>query len=298
METLCLHPHRDYYNHRPRTNKKSMLQFYEPLNVISQGSYGVVWRAKDKKIGEIVAMKHELHGLSRSTIREIEILRSLPPHPSIVGFKRVIQDDDDRVFVVMEYLKTDLSRFMVEKRRALTLVEVRLVMKQIMEGVNYLHENGVMHRDIKPSNILMNNILDLKICDFGLSRSHVGSESGSYTPGVVTLWYRAPELLLGSERYTKAIDIWSVGCIMAELVLNQVLFPGQSELMQFRSIHDQIVSQGGSALRHKVAAAAACSRGPLLTPQGLDLLQKLLAFEPGKRISAKDALNHNWFKGL
>ncbi|KAL8538494.1 hypothetical protein ACS0TY_000485 [Phlomoides rotata] len=223
-------------------------------------------------------MKHELEGLSRSTIREMRILTSLPPHPSIVGFKKVIQDDDDRVFVVMEYMTTDLSRFMVDKRRALTLVEIKLMLKQILEGVEYLHENGLMHRDIKPSNILMNSILDLKICDFGLSR-HVGSESGSYTPGVVTLWYRAPELLLGVKKYTKAIDIWSVGCIMGELVLNQVLFPGKSELMQFECIHDQIVRQGGSDLRRKVAAAAAaCSGGPLLTPQGLDLLQKLLAF--------------------
>ncbi|KAL8551420.1 hypothetical protein ACS0TY_000494 [Phlomoides rotata] len=222
-------------------------------------------------------MKHELEGLSRSTIREMRILTSLPPHPSIVGFKRVIQDDDDRVFVVMEYMTTDLSRFMMDKRRALTLVEIKLMLKQILEGVEYLHENGLMHRDIKPSNILMNSILDLKICDFGLSR-HVGSESGSYTPGVVTLWYRAPELLLGVKKYTKAIDIWSVGCIMGELVLNQVLFPGKSELMQFECIHDQIVRQGGSVLRRKVAAAAACSGGPLLTPQGLDLLQKLLAF--------------------
>ncbi|KAL8557179.1 hypothetical protein ACS0TY_004578 [Phlomoides rotata] len=128
----------------------------------------------------------------------MRILTSLPPHPSIVGFKRVIQDDDDRVFVVMEYLRTDLSRFMVDKRRALTLVEIKLMLKQILEGVEYLHEKGLMHRDIKPSNILMNSILDLKICDFGLSR-HVGSESGSYTPGVVTLWYRAPELLLGQK---------------------------------------------------------------------------------------------------
>ncbi|KAI3455028.1 hypothetical protein Pfo_011691 [Paulownia fortunei] len=233
-------------------------------------------------------------------------------HPSIVEFKEIVVDDCGHVFVVMDYLQNDLKRFIDVKKKTLTLSEVKCLMKQLLEGVKFLHQNGVMHRDLKPSNILMNDKGQLKICDFGLSR-HFGSLSGSYTPGVVTLCYRAPELLLGANEYSCAIDMWSVGCIMAELMLKEVFFQGRSELHQLGSIYMvlgtpddaawpgfssligsrvQFVKQPYNLLRLKFLAAAAFSGAPMLTESGFDLLRKLLTYDPRMRITAEAALNH------
>ncbi|KAL0415610.1 UNVERIFIED_CONTAM: Cyclin-dependent kinase G-1 [Sesamum latifolium] len=157
---------------------------YEYLNMIGHGSYGIVYKACDKRTGQIVAMKEEFNGLSTPTLREIAILKSLPQHPAIVGFKEVVRDDWDRVFVVMEHVENDLARFMAARRQPLRPNEVKCMMKQLLEGVKFLHENGVMHRDLKPSNILINKKGDLKICDFGSSfqeRSDVEQRTKIYT---------------------------------------------------------------------------------------------------------------------
>ncbi|KAK6126575.1 hypothetical protein DH2020_039686 [Rehmannia glutinosa] len=259
----------------------------------------------------------------RDKSREIGILSSLPPHPSIVEFKEAVVEDSGLVFVVMEYLPNDLKKLMDLKKSSnnpFTLREVKNMMKQLLEGIAFLHDNGVMHRDLKPSNILIDDSKgQLKICDFGLSRCCYGKASGSYTPGLVTLWYRAPELLLGAKEYSCAIDMWSVGCIMTELLLKQVLFKGTSELHQVGSIFtilgtpDDVSWPGFSSLlgssifqfakqpyndqlRLKFVVATDSSRAPLLTERGFDLLEKLLAYDPHKRISAKAALDHDWFR--
>ncbi|KAH6831575.1 hypothetical protein C2S53_018991 [Perilla frutescens var. hirtella] len=257
---------------------------YHLLDVINHGSYGVVYRAWDKESGEIVAIKHEIEGLSLSTVREIGILQSLPPHPSIVELKDVIIDDHEGVFVVMEYMESDLHKVIADsKTKPFTISEVKFLMKQILMGVAFLHDNGVMHRDLKPANILINaKQARLKICDFGLARP-IGSQSGSYTPGMVTQWYRAPELLLGGKRYSNAIDMWSVGCIMAELLLGQVAFPGNSEMEQLWCI-----GRSRILVEHRLK--------PLLTPAGFHLIQRLLAAHPNHRITANDALHHAWFR--
>ncbi|KAG8391099.1 hypothetical protein BUALT_Bualt01G0152600 [Buddleja alternifolia] len=282
---------------------------YEYINTIGSGSYGNVYKALDKQTGEIVAMKQEIHGLSKSSFREIKILQSLPRHPSMVELKDVIiTDGREQVYIVMEYLETDLKRYInnLKKEKSLGISEVKSLMKQLLEGVKFLHENGVMHRDLKPSNLLMNIRGDqLKICDFGLSREF-GSKSGSYTPGVGTRWYRAPELLIhGANKYSSAVDMWSVGCIMAELVLKEVLFKGGSEIDQLSKIHKILgapnhdVASSSSQLnllRQMILGDTSCRRAPgLLTELGFDLLSKLLAYDPNKRITAEDALRHGWF---
>ncbi|KAG8365256.1 hypothetical protein BUALT_Bualt18G0085300 [Buddleja alternifolia] len=282
---------------------------YEYMDKIGSGSYGNVYKALDKQTGEIVAMKHEIRGLlSKSSFREINILQSLPRHPSMVEFKDVIMDGRrDQVYIVMEYLETDLKRYINLKEKSLGVSEVKSLMKQLLEGVKFLHENGVMHRDLKPSNLLMNGD-QLKICDFGLSREF-GSKSGSYTPGVGTRWYRAPELLIhgANKYYSSAIDMWSVGCIMAELVLKEVLFKGGSEIDQLSKIHrilgspnHDVASSSSSSrlnlLRQMILGDTSCRRAPgLLTELGFDLLSKLLAYDPNERITAEDALRHGWF---
>ncbi|KAL1566536.1 Cyclin-Dependent Kinase 7 [Salvia divinorum] len=260
---------------------------YQIQNAVSRGSYGVVYRAWDTEAGEIVAIKHELEGLSRSTVREIGILQSLPHHRSIVDLKKVTVDECGQVLVVMEFLPSDLSRLIAARKVAFSAPQLKIMMSQILKGVHFLHENGLMHRDLKPSNILINEKDRLKICDFGLSRWANGS--GSYSPGVGTLWYRAPELLMGETNYKGAIDMWAVGCVMAELVLRKVLFPGNSEIEQLGYIHFSL----GPALRTRLSVSA-----PMLSGAGLDLLLSLLALDPKDRITANEAIRHPWFLEL
>ncbi|KAK4436868.1 Cyclin-dependent kinase G-2 [Sesamum alatum] len=276
---------------------------YMYLNVISQGSYGVVYRAMNRKTGEVVAMKQEIYGLCPSTLREISILKSLPRHPSIVQLKEVVVDACDNVFVVMEHLDTDLQRLMDVKKKQPSLLhpcEVKCMMKQMLEGVRFLHHNGVMHRDLKPANLLVNKNGELRICDFGLSRQFQ-SESGPYSPGVMTLWYRAPEVLAGVRTYSSAIDMWSVGCIMGEMVLKEVLFKGTCEMEQFRIICMSFgigctIPYDNQRIRRFLAGAAAAREDSKLSELGFDLLNKLLQLDPEKRITADEALNHGWFK--
>ncbi|KAL3618592.1 hypothetical protein CASFOL_037674 [Castilleja foliolosa] len=294
---------------------------YQLLNVISQGSYGVVYRALDTKTSEIVAVKKEFHGLSKTTQREINILKGLPRHPFIVEFKDLIVYDQQRVFVVMEYVESDLCKLMNLRKIASTrfnLSEIKMFMKKLLKGVAFLHDNGVMHRDLKPSNILVNEIKgDLKICDFGLSRCFDRTkETGRYTQRVGTLWYKAPELLLGAKEYSCAVDMWSVGCIMAELLLNRVLFQGSCEIRQIASIYkvlgmpDDVALPGfsnlpgsgvvveplGERLPCNLLDSGVFAGHPLVTEHCFDLILKLLKYDPKKRITAKEALDHGWFK--
>ncbi|KAF2292858.1 hypothetical protein GH714_029402 [Hevea brasiliensis] len=241
---------------------------FERLNKIDEGTYGVVYRARDKKNGEIVALKkHDLKGL-------------------------------------MESMKQPFSQS-----------EVKCLMLQLLEGVKYLHDNWVLHRDLKTSNLLLNNRGELKICDFGLARQY-GSPLKPYTHLVVTLWYRAPELLLGAKQYSTAIDMWSLGCIMAELLAKEPLFNGKTEFDQLDKIFrilgtpNETIWPGFSKLpgvkvnfvKHqynllrKKFPATSFTGSPVLSDSGFDLLNKLLTYDPEKRITADAALNHEWFR--
>ncbi|KAM6570236.1 hypothetical protein CsatB_018221 [Cannabis sativa] len=292
---------------------------YEKLNKINEGTYGIVYKAKDKKSGEIVALKkvkmdvNKDDGFPLSSLREINILSSFS-HPSIVNVKEVVMDDDDGVYMAMEYMEYDLKGLMETMKEPFSVSEVKSLMLQLLEGVKYLHDNWVLHRDLKTSNILINKDGELKICDFGLSRQY-GSPRKPYTPLVVTLWYRAPELLLGTKEYSTAIDMWSVGCIMAELVAKEPLFRGKTEVEQidkiFRTLGTpnetiwpgfsklpgskaKFVKNPYNLLRRKFPATSFIG-SPVLTDSGFDLLSKLLAYDPEKRITVEEALNHRWF---
>ncbi|CBI15625.3 unnamed protein product, partial [Vitis vinifera] len=292
---------------------------YDRLNKINEGAYGVVYRARDKKTGEIVALKKmkmkiaETDGFPMSALREINILLSFH-HPSIVDVKEVVMDDFGTVYMVMEYMEHDLKRLIELKKRSFSLSEVKGLMLQLLEGVQHLHHNWVLHRDLKTSNLLLNDNGELKICDFGLSRQYA-SPSKPYTQLVVTLWYRAPELLLGTKQYSTAIDMWSVGCIMAELLAKEPLFQGKTELDQLDKIFKilgtpnktiwpgvsnlpgfkaNFVKQPYNLLRKKFPATS-FTGFPVLSDSGFDLLSKLLTYDPEKRITAEAALDHDWF---
>jgi len=166
----------------------------------------------------MVKLEKERDGFPLTSVREINILLSLS-HPSIVNVSEVVVGSSmDAVFMVMEYADHDLKGVM-ERRMSqpFSTAEVKCLMMQLLSGVAYLHANWVIHRDLKTSNILYTNRGQLKICDFGLARQY-GEPLKPYTQLVVTLWYRAPELLLGQRKYSTPVDVWSCGCIMAELL--------------------------------------------------------------------------------
>ncbi|PRQ17036.1 putative protein-serine/threonine kinase CMGC-CDK-PITSLRE family [Rosa chinensis] len=313
----------------PRGRSANMLQgcrsseeyYTSNQEALGEGTYGVVYRARDEQTGEIVAMKkvkmdNRDEGFPITSLREINILLSCN-HPSIVGAKEVVVDKDGDILMVMEYMDYELKFLMESMEQRFSIGEVKYLVKRLLEGVKYLHDNWVLHRDLKTSNMLLNKEGELKICDLGLSRQY-GSPLQPYTSNVVTLLYRAPELLLGQKQYSTAIDMWSVGCIMAELLAKEPLFspktptevhqldaifdtlgapketdwPGVSKLPVFKSIK---IKKGENNLRKKFCGT--CFTGsPMLTASGLDLLTKLLTYDPEKRITVDDALSHDWFK--
>ncbi|XP_044953269.1 cyclin-dependent kinase G-1-like [Hordeum vulgare subsp. vulgare] len=291
---------------------------FERLNTINEGTYGIVSRAKDKKTGEIVALKkvkmeNEREGFPLTSLREINILLSFH-HPSIVDVKEIVVGSGDSTYMVMEYMEHDLKAVTETMKQPYSQSEVKCLMLQLLEGVKYLHDNWVIHRDLKTSNILLNNCGELKICDFGLSRQY-GSPLKPYTQLVVTLWYRAPELLLGAKEYSTAIDMWSLGCIMAELLSKKPLFDGKRDIDQLSKIFRMLgtpnediwpgysklpgarakfAKQPYNKLREKFPAVS-FTGGLTLSEAGFDLLNRMLTYDPETRISAEDALNHEWF---
>ena len=181
-------------------------------------------------------MEKEEEGFPITALREIKILKKLK-HKNIIELKEVVTEKKPKrhdVYLVFEYMQHDLHG-LLDKKIRYEARHIKCLLRQLLEGVAYLHENNVMHRDIKGANLLLNNDGVLKLADFGLSRRFYASRM-TYTNRVVTLWYRAPELLLGSTSYTSAIDIWSVGCFFSELLTCEPLFPGDKEPKQYELI--------------------------------------------------------------
>lgn len=286
---------------------------YEKLNRIEEGAYGVVYRARDKETGEIIALKKlkldkEKFGFPTTSLREIQMLL-MAKHPNIVNVKEIaIGSDINKVFIAMEFVEHDLKSLMEEMEDPFLQSEIKTIMLQLLSAVALLHKYWIIHRDLKTSNILMNNKGQIKLADFGLAR-RFGSSMNRLTPLVVTLWYRAPELLLGEKNYTKAIDIWSVGCIFAELINKAPLFPGTTEIEQITKIfkllgtpnekiwpgYEKLMSTKSFTFgNYKYNNIR--SRFPYLTENGLDLMSKLLTYDPEKRITAEEALKHPYFK--
>lgn len=216
------------------------VEAYRRLNAIDEGTYGMVFRGADRQTGEVVAVKkikmdQATSGFPITSLREINILLSLQ-HPNIVDLKEIVVGRKlNKIYMVMEYMEHDMKMLMRSLPQPFHHAEVKCLLKQLLEGVKCMHENWILHRDLKTSNLLLNNKGVLKICDFGLARRY-GSPIGQYTGLVVTLWYRAPELLFGAKTYTAAVDMWSVGCIFAEFILKEPLLPGNGEMAQVQKM--------------------------------------------------------------
>ncbi|XP_019727462.1 mitogen-activated protein kinase 15 [Hippocampus comes] len=289
---------------------------YEIRKRLGKGAYGIVWKAVDRQTGEIVAVKKIFDAFrnktdAQRTFREVMFLQEFGDHPNVVKLQNVIQAQNDKdIYLIFEYMDSDLHA-VIKKGTLLKDIHKRYVMYQLLKAVKYLHSGNVIHRDQKPSNVLVDSDCVVKLCDFGLARSLSQDQEDSGNPAlteyVATRWYRAPEILLGSTRYTKGVDMWSLGCILGEMLLGRALFPGTSTINQIEKIMSAIPhpcpedvlavkSEIGSSVIQRILQRPQVLLEDLLQslapPDALDLLKGLLVFNPDKRLTAENALQH------
>lgn len=229
----------------------SLSASYDRVGKLGEGTYGIVYKARDKKNQELVALKRmvpvsDAEGIPGTTMREIAFLRELK-HPNIVDLKDVVFDVP-KLTLVFECCEMDLAKYLRSKpNRQLPGHEIRLFMRQFLQGLAHMHSRSVLHRDLKPHNLLLAACTEddgtivnrLKVADFGLARIH-GIPVKKYRHDAVTLWYRPPDLLLGSIMYGFSMDVWSAGCIFAEMISGVVLFQGKSEVEQLGCMFDML----------------------------------------------------------
>ena len=284
---------------------------YSKLEKLGEGTYGVVYKAKDTVTDQIVALKkikleNETDGVPSTAIREIALLKELK-HPSIVDLKDIVHTED-KLYLIFEYLDYDLKKFM-NKNGPLTTHQVKSFLYQLTSGIEYCHSHRIMHRDLKPQNLLIDKNGKLKLADFGLARAF-GLPMKTYTHEVVTLWYRAPEILLGSKQYNTTVDVWSIGCIFAEMAQKKPLFAGDSEIDEIFKIFRVLGTPTEETYSNLSSLPEFKASFPKFKPQkledyaknldkdGLDLLSKMVALEPSKRISCRAILQHPYFNDL
>jgi len=291
---------------------------FQCMNRIEEGTYGVVYRARDKRTQEIVALKklkmeREKEGFPITSLREINTLL-ISQHINVVTVREIVVGSNmDQIFIVMDFVQHDLKGLMETMRKKNQVFlpgEVKCLMQQLLRAIHHLHDNWILHRDLKASNLLLSHNGILKVGDFGLAREY-GSPLKNYTAIVVTLWYRAPELLLGTKRYSTHIDVWSIGCILGELLMMEPLFPGKSEVDELNKIFKllgtpsekiwpgykelpgvrsmKFIDFPVSKLREKFPER-------MLSDHGLDLMKGLLTYDPRQRMTCAQALEHPWFE--
>ncbi|CAD7928419.1 unnamed protein product [Amoebophrya sp. A120] len=295
------------------------MENYRKLEKVGKGTYGVVYKAQDVKNGEIFALKEigleaEDEGIPSTAIREIALLKELQ-HPNIVRLFDVIHTESE-LTLVFEFLDQDLKKLLDMCDRGLDAATCKSFMFQLLRGVAYCHQHRVLHRDLKPQNLLINREGALKLADFGLARAF-GIPVRSYTHEVVTLWYRGPDVLLGSRKYSTPVDLWSCGCIFAEMISGKPLFPGNTDTDQLQRIF-RVLGTPSPMTWPNVAdlpewkndfqryegrtweqiAQHIDERTKVLDEYGLDLLSLFLQYDPTSRISARNALEHDYFRDL
>jgi serine/threonine protein kinase len=294
---------------------------YQLIKPIGQGAYGVVCSATDSVGARKVAIKKISKAFEhltdcKRTLREINILRHFD-HENIIAIDDILRppsyNEFEDVYLVTELMDTDLHQI-IGSPQALTDDHCQYFIYQILRGLKYIHSANVLHRDLKPSNILLNGNCDLKICDFGLARviSHGRDDNAFLTEYVATRWYRAPEIMLSWKEYSKAIDMWSVGCIFAEILGRKPLFPGKDYIHQLQLITDIIGTPSEEDIEHIRSVKAKTfmrllprkprvPMGQLLpgaNPLAIDLLEQMLQFDPSKRIAVEEALQHPYMAPL
>ncbi|RLN89567.1 hypothetical protein BBJ28_00020668 [Nothophytophthora sp. Chile5] len=296
---------------------------FEYVKTIGSGAYGVVISATNAQSGKTVAIKNIQRAFDDLTdakriVREIKLMRHLH-HKCVLGVEDIFEPVSlakfEDVYIVSQLMATDLHR-VIYSRHALSDEHIAFFMYQMLCAMKYVHSANVIHRDLKPSNVLVNANCELKICDFGLARGVFPEEELELTEYVVTRWYRAPEIMLGCMKYTREVDVWSMGCIFAEMMSRKPLFPGQDYIDQLHLImnalgapNDQELYFLTNARARKFMNAEFHKRGPTptkplaqlfteISPDAQDLLEKMLVIDPNKRISIDDALAHPYVASI
>ncbi|GER42004.1 mitogen-activated protein kinase [Striga asiatica] len=294
-------------------------KYIPPINPIGRGAYGLVCAVTNFETKEEVAIKRIANAFdnridAKRTLREIKLLTHMDHEnvgeaiDSVIKIKDIIRPPDradfSDVYIAYELMDTDLHQIICSSQE---LTEDHC---QLLRGLKYIHSACVLHRDLKPSNLLLNANCDLKICDFGLARTN--SEIDYMTEYVVTRWYRAPELLLNCSEYTAAIDMWSVGCILMEILKREPLFPGKDYVQQLGLINELLGSPEDSDLGFlrsenarkyvkqlpQVPKLPLSQKFPELSSVAVDLAERMLVFDPAKRIAVEEALSHPFLLSL
>lgn len=298
--------------------------YYDIVEVVGRGAYGVVVAAKDSRTNKMVAIKkiqkafeHKI--FAKRTLRELKILRVLK-HDNILNLITLLlpksREEFQDIYMVSELVEGDLYSI-IKSPQKLEEDHIKFIIYQILRGLKYQHSANVLHRDLKPRNILISSKCEVKICDYGLARLlayNEGQKTDNMTDYVATRWYRAPELLLANEGYDAKIDVWSVGCILAEMYLRKPFLMGTDWKNQLYLIVDLLGTPKNSELDFIENEKAKVflqnyphkEKGKFdeifnevkADPKGLDLLNKMLIFDPRKRISVQEALQHPYLEEL
>ncbi|KAG0323624.1 kinase subunit of RNA polymerase II carboxy-terminal domain kinase I [Dissophora globulifera] len=294
---------------QPATPAPKAEDLYERVGQVGEGTYGKVYKARNKQTGEFVALKRirmeaEKDGFPITAMREIKLLQSLSDR-HVVSLKELMVSKG-AVYMVFEYMDYDLTGILAHPELKFRPEHIKCLMKQLLEGLGFLHHKGVLHRDIKGSNLLVNKLGELKLADFGLARMFQKKTKRDYTNRVITLWYRPPELILGATTYGPEVDMWSAGCIMVELFTRKPIFQGHNEITQLDQIWKVMGTPQKSTwpdveqlpwyelIKH-VSSESRASRfrelfGKIMSPPALDLAEALLSLNPKQRPTAVEAL--------
>lgn len=296
----------------PVDSNNAIRSTYSVIKKLGEGTYASVFLAKNVKTGEMAAIKkikivNSSDGMDMSAIREVKVLQELR-HPNVIRLIDCFSSGSTTpsLNLVLEFLDTDLERLIKDKSIVFSPADIKSWMAMLLRGLEYCHCHFFLHRDLKPNNLLISPTGELKIADFGMARE-LADPGVRMTSLVITSWYRPLELFFGAKQYSPAVDMWSVGCIMGELLLRIPLFAGQSDIQQITMMCQLLGTPTEKDWPgHKLLPTFMPLEQFTGTPfrqifpaagtDAIEVLQRLLQFDPAKRIKAGEALHHNYFK--